>query len=465
MPIDEVTELDLTDPDERKQHEAKRRNAVAVASLTMAFTTQALMKHVNKACDEDWPGGLAHKIVKSLFAKYRPKDNITKVELRMMLNKVSMKSTDEPDKLFEQLGEIQNYDTNGNVDEADLMAVVFTVAPAKYQSVLSSLQLEKKDKLTLEDLEEAMDQVWRQNSAIKGNSNNDSNKDELNLATQDNGETKKSRRFKGKCNRCGKEGHMARNCWTDPKNADKCPNGYKVPEIAAASTGKSSKELQLSNIAYEPTTKDKSSVVCSKTCSIIRKRHVAHECWKSKAEPNDELQLANVTWGKYAEAFAEDDYESEDDFAVIHEETCEPKELQTETMLRSLPPKAKGLEVLEDPEIFIIDTGATQHSTGHGAGLTNPFAHNSATRVGNGQIVKAKAVGKMPFVTVDGTKGTMGEVHLIPGSPFNLISGTKLQDLGFEVHGKGNAIEYTKDGMSLKFDIRINTPKGMVLTT
>ena len=113
MPVDEVTVLDLTDPDERKQNEAKKRNAVAVASLTMAFTTQALMKHVNKACDEDWPGGLAHKIVKSLFAKYRPKDNITKVELQMMLNKVSTKSSDEPNKLFEQLGDIQNYDTNG----------------------------------------------------------------------------------------------------------------------------------------------------------------------------------------------------------------------------------------------------------------------------------------------------------------------------------------------------------------
>ena len=145
----------------------------------MAFMTQTLMKHVTKACDDDWPGGLVHKIVKSLFVKYQPKDNITKVELRMMLNKVLMKSGEEPDKLFEQLREIQNYDMNGTVDEADLMAVVFTVAPAKYQSVLTSLQLEKKDKLTLEDLEEAMNQVWQQNSAIKSNSNNDSNKDEL----------------------------------------------------------------------------------------------------------------------------------------------------------------------------------------------------------------------------------------------------------------------------------------------
>ena len=59
--------------------------------------------------------------------------------------------------MFEQLGEIQNYNTNGTVDKGDLMAIIFTVAPGKYQSMLPSLQLEKKDKLTLKDLKEAMD--------------------------------------------------------------------------------------------------------------------------------------------------------------------------------------------------------------------------------------------------------------------------------------------------------------------
>ena len=131
-----------------------------------------------------------------------------------------------------------------------------------------------------------------------------------------------------------------------------------------------------------------------------------------------------------------------------------------------LPSKAKGLEILENPEIFIINTGAMQHSTAHGVGLGNlQNAHVSATRMGNGQIVKVKAIGKMPFITANGTKETMGEVQLILGSPFNLISATKLQDLGVEVHKKGNAMEYTKNEMSLKFNIHINTPKGMVLAT
>eukprot|EP00977_Amphora_coffeiformis_P019679 scaffold7386_cov160-Amphora_coffeaeformis.AAC.9 len=256
MPPDEATVLDPSDPDEKLMIEAKKRNAVAVASLTMAFTTQALMKHVNKACDEDWPSGLAHKIVKSLFNKYRPKDNISKVELRMMLNKVSMKPKDNPEKLFEQLAEIQNYDEKGSIDEEDLMAVVFTVAPKQYQSVLSAVQLEKKDKLTLEDLEEAMDQVWRQGSALKFKQREDdeNSDEELALAAQDNKPKKKNYRFKGECNRCGKYGHKAKDCWTDPRNASKRPEGYRVPEVSTAATDggeKISKELQLVNISWD----------------------------------------------------------------------------------------------------------------------------------------------------------------------------------------------------------------------
>ena len=72
MPPDEATVLDMNDPTKKTQVEAKKRNAVAVASLTMAFTTQALMKHDNKACDNDWPSGLVHKIVMSLFANEVP---------------------------------------------------------------------------------------------------------------------------------------------------------------------------------------------------------------------------------------------------------------------------------------------------------------------------------------------------------------------------------------------------------
>ena len=55
-----------------KQEAAKRRNALAMANLTMAFTAEVLMGLVYKASDEKWPGGQAWKIVKGLRTRFAP---------------------------------------------------------------------------------------------------------------------------------------------------------------------------------------------------------------------------------------------------------------------------------------------------------------------------------------------------------------------------------------------------------
>lgn len=109
MPPNEEKDLDLADDAEKKHLAAKKRNAMAVASLTMSFNTESLITYATrKSCTEEWPGGLAYLIVKAHFKKYRPQDTITRVELRSMLNKVTMKTNDCPDKLFEQLSYIKN---------------------------------------------------------------------------------------------------------------------------------------------------------------------------------------------------------------------------------------------------------------------------------------------------------------------------------------------------------------------
>ena len=72
MPPDEATPLDPNDPDEKKQLEAKKRNALAMASFTMAFTTHALMMYIHRAVTGDWPSGLAWMVVRLLCNQYRP---------------------------------------------------------------------------------------------------------------------------------------------------------------------------------------------------------------------------------------------------------------------------------------------------------------------------------------------------------------------------------------------------------
>ena len=51
LPQSEGTPLDPNDPADEPAIEAKKQNALAVASFTMAFTTHSLMMLVHQACN------------------------------------------------------------------------------------------------------------------------------------------------------------------------------------------------------------------------------------------------------------------------------------------------------------------------------------------------------------------------------------------------------------------------------
>ena len=118
-----------------------------------------------KAMTDEWPSGLAHLVVKALNQKYRPKDTISRVELRVMLNKVSLSNKAHPSKLFEQLSKIENrFNDPRNkikIDPEELVACAVSAAPEKYQPVIAVQSQLKGDQLTLEDVETAMLNYWR----------------------------------------------------------------------------------------------------------------------------------------------------------------------------------------------------------------------------------------------------------------------------------------------------------------
>jgi hypothetical protein len=63
----------------------------------------------------DWPAGLAHEFVVQLINKYSPDHRLSRVELRTILNGVSMKDAEDPSILFEQVSAIQNwFDTDAH---------------------------------------------------------------------------------------------------------------------------------------------------------------------------------------------------------------------------------------------------------------------------------------------------------------------------------------------------------------
>lgn len=162
LPATKATAIDTSTDAGKRAAAAKKRNMVAIASMTMAFKKESLMGMVQKAKDQNWPSGKASTIVKALIKKYQPKDRVARVEARQALNQIKMKTGEDPAVLFEQISAVRNrYKTqNQQLNTEELIAVVLDAAPEKYQSVLTTTQLTKGDQRTLDDLEEAMVQHW-----------------------------------------------------------------------------------------------------------------------------------------------------------------------------------------------------------------------------------------------------------------------------------------------------------------
>ena len=96
LPLLEAQTLDSSDAVRKKQEKALKSNRIAMANLTMAFTSEQLIGYYYKAITSGWPTGQAYKVVGALFNKYSPQDLVSKIELRREMNAVSMKRDDDP---------------------------------------------------------------------------------------------------------------------------------------------------------------------------------------------------------------------------------------------------------------------------------------------------------------------------------------------------------------------------------
>ena len=172
MAINQTKETDLPDnetestaePHTDKNKEAKKRNLTAMYYLTLAFTTDAMMGVIFTSQTAEWPSGLAYLVVAALYNKFRPKDTISRVEMRMKLARLSMKPNEKPSVIFEAISSIKNQfyrtitndGTKNTIDDEEYLAAAMAAAPDKCKSIVTSVQISKGDAMTLKDLETAM---------------------------------------------------------------------------------------------------------------------------------------------------------------------------------------------------------------------------------------------------------------------------------------------------------------------
>jgi hypothetical protein len=300
------------------------------------------MVHYHKGVTTEWPNGLASSVVASLMKKYRPTDTISAVEYETALNDFKLKKKQDPTELFDHFDEVNTQFGITAPDENKLIALALRKLPEKYGQTFSTLTIALGGQVDLETFGEATGALHR---ATVKNGGDDSDS-ELNL-TGVNG--KKPGGKKGKWKTKNKYNKNKKTDDDDSVNNDDDEDGDGCPH-------------------------------CGRT------GHEPEKCWMLKKNKSKRPDWFDIE--KYPKKG--NNKKTKEVSVVGH-----GPELLLATM--SFP---NSLKLLDDPNIWIADTGATCDSTPHDDGAVNirkPGNDDSVT-FGDGAHNDAKAIFDLPGV-------------------------------------------------------------------
>ena len=130
------------------------------------------------------------------------------------------------------------------------------------------------------------------------------------------------------------------------------------------------------------------------------------------------------------------------------------------------------MDILFEKDVWIADTGASNHGTYNDLGGTDVQISTSSNLGIHGSAVKVEKTINISgqFVEKNGNQGlkaTLTAVNYTPGSNFNVISVTRLLMQGWSI-AEGNAnriILQSSTGEQINFDIVVKTAKGAIFAT
>ena len=391
-----------------KQYKA---NALAMANLTMAFTNDnnVCMGFVFKSMDNDWPKGRAWYVMEKLEKKYRPNDLMVEFELNKKLSELKMNIHESPAVLFTQLASIDNWYPKDLPEEKVLPALMAAFPKESYRMVLSQYSMSKgkgTTSATLEDVEEQLVMMWRAYGGKSDGSMCGKVEDEVVMASAEI-----------ECYKCRRKGHKA----------NKCPD-LTTPSFQG-------------------------------NCNLCGKRgHKKEACW------NDEKNAAKrpAYWRNGTGSANTNRNETSNTGVEVLMHGID------EVMLSGLE-VPNSLDILQDPDIWIGDTGATVHSTPHDIGFGD--VHDDSTTgivVANGEKMPCAKVGTIKGSICDKEghaiyeSAALKDVVYVKQGTYNLFSVTKMVKDGWALYGDVDKMELKKGDITITFDIKINTAKGVL---
>jgi Zinc knuckle len=254
-------------------------------------------------------------------------------------------------------------------------------------------------------------------------------------SNQKGNDRKYTKKFKGMCSVCGKQGHKGADCWEKEENKDKRPKNWQKRN-------------------NRPGSNNKTSTFNGKCWNCGQTGHSQKNCPKKTENANQAQEKVQ-------------DNDDSNDVSLLTIEHQEQAQLTYDTVTN---------------DMWIEDSGATSHMTNDPTYMYNLSEVEGSVTIGNGSTIPIKSRGDLDITIIqkDGTrlKCTLKDVKYVPMLGQNLFSRNKLIQKGWTtrtIHKeRGTEFEYSlkdkplfrvdrkfKCGSSVLFGIKVQRRSHM----
>ena len=382
----------------------------------------------------------AYTAWKAIQAKWEPKEDIDMQQLTGEL--FNSRLEDVSKDPVEWIDEIEDMklrlkEMGENVSDNIFITHILHHLPSEYETVVDLISNDKNK--NLDDIKKRLKAKYERMKT------KESFNDEDDKALTVKGNFKK---FSGRCNYCGKQGHKSADCYTKKKDRESNNNPGGGNNKRRRFTGK-----------------------CH-NCGKIG--HKAADC-RSKSENkknnnnnNEEAQTATHLLMAYDTdvdgALIPDSFF--DRFNYMADDACD---FDTDTEEELGHDFGLGVEGKSNSNFWIADTGATAHLTASLNGMYDltDAPSNDGVRVGNNATLKVTKIGKWTgeYQNADGNTElvTLQQVKYVPGLAYNLFSITSAIKKGAKLFGEDKVITIKHGQLALKFGEVRHTRDGYLL--